>query len=127
MPTRRKDLNEATQQDLEQIPQMSSARAETIVHYRDQHGPFTSMEQLSEVPGIGATMAQQVSEFFSLRSSRSGQRATDDENNDEEDNGEDNQDNGADEIEGQETSTDENKSDDKPRRSSSRRQASTKE
>jgi len=76
MPARRKDLNEATRDDLAQIPQMSSARAETIIHYRDQHGGFNSIEQLSEVPGIGETMAQQVAEYFSVRGSRSTTRSS---------------------------------------------------
>ena len=75
MPARRKDLNEATRADLEQIPQMSSARAETIVHYRDQHGPFNSTEELAQVPGIGETMAEQVGEYFSIRGARSSPRA----------------------------------------------------
>lgn len=72
-----KDINEATQQDLEEVPQMSSARAETIIHYRDQHGPFESIEQLNEVPGIGQIMAQQMAEFFTVRGgSRSGSRSS---------------------------------------------------
>lgn len=70
-----KDINEATQQDLEQVPQMSSARAETIIHYRDQHGPFEDISQLSAIPGIGDIMAQQMAEFFTVGGSRSGSRS----------------------------------------------------
>jgi competence ComEA-like helix-hairpin-helix protein len=59
-----KDINAATRDDLAKVPQMSSARAETIIHYRDSHGPFTDMAELAEVPGIGQTMAAQMNEYF---------------------------------------------------------------
>ncbi|MFJ3000048.1 MULTISPECIES: ComEA family DNA-binding protein [Enterobacterales] len=31
-------------------------KAESIVRYREQHGPFTQIEQLQEVPGIGPAL-----------------------------------------------------------------------
>ncbi|MGB8664259.1 MAG: ComEA family DNA-binding protein [Serratia inhibens] len=31
-------------------------KAESIVRYREQNGPFTQIEQLQEVPGIGAAL-----------------------------------------------------------------------
>lgn len=31
-------------------------KAETIVRYREQNGPFTAIEQLQEVPGIGPAL-----------------------------------------------------------------------
>lgn len=34
-------------------------RAQAIVAYRDQHGPFTDIEQLLEVKGIGSSTLQQ--------------------------------------------------------------------
>lgn len=33
-------------------------KAEAIVNYREQNGPFTQIEQLSEVPGIGAALVE---------------------------------------------------------------------
>ncbi|PIJ52223.1 hypothetical protein BL250_04455 [Erwinia sp. OLTSP20] len=31
-------------------------KAEAIIRYREQYGPFTAVEQLSEVPGIGKAL-----------------------------------------------------------------------
>ncbi|WP_431223478.1 ComEA family DNA-binding protein [Serratia sp. L9] len=33
-------------------------KAEAIVRYREQNGPFTEIEQLQEVPGIGASLLE---------------------------------------------------------------------
>jgi competence protein ComEA len=35
---------------------VGDAKAEAIVAYRKAHGPFTSLEQLAEVKGIGAAL-----------------------------------------------------------------------
>lgn len=52
------DLNTATIADLDALPGIGPAKARTIVNWREQHGPFTSIDQLDEVPGIGpATIA----------------------------------------------------------------------
>ena len=47
------DLNTATAADLEELPGVGPATAAAIVAYRDDHGPFRSVEQLLEVRGIG--------------------------------------------------------------------------
>lgn len=47
------DLNAATAADLDRLPGVGPATATAIVRYREQHGPFTNVEQLGEVPGIG--------------------------------------------------------------------------
>lgn len=33
-------------------------KAQAIVSYRDQYGPFTEIEQLKEVPGIGSALVE---------------------------------------------------------------------
>ncbi len=33
-------------------------KAEAIVSYREQYGPYTAIEQLREVPGIGSTLVE---------------------------------------------------------------------
>ncbi|MFC3394800.1 ComEA family DNA-binding protein [Brenneria rubrifaciens] len=33
-------------------------KAEAIVNYREENGPFTQIEQLKEVPGIGAALVE---------------------------------------------------------------------
>lgn len=47
------DLNTATLADLDELPGIGPATAEAIIHYRDDHGPFSTVDQLLEVPGIG--------------------------------------------------------------------------
>ncbi|CAI0895074.1 competence protein ComEA helix-hairpin-helix repeat region [Serratia proteamaculans] len=48
------------QADAEQLASMLKGvglkKAESIVRYREQNGPFTQIEQLQEVPGIGPAL-----------------------------------------------------------------------
>jgi competence protein ComEA len=47
------DLNVASAVELEELPGIGPVLAGRIVAYRDQNGPFRSVDQLIEVPGIG--------------------------------------------------------------------------
>jgi competence protein ComEA len=47
------DLNAASAAELEELPGVGPVLADRIVAYRDESGPFRSVEQLIEVPGIG--------------------------------------------------------------------------
>ena len=47
------DLNTAAPEDLERLPGIGPAKAEAIAAYRAEHGPFQSVDQLTEVSGIG--------------------------------------------------------------------------
>src|SRR5207342_1254772 len=46
-------LNSATVADLDTLPGVGPVTAQKIVDYRQQHGPFTSVEALDAIPGIG--------------------------------------------------------------------------
>lgn len=46
-------INAATVAELEQLPGVGPKTAQAIVAYRDEHGPFTSVDHLEAVPGIG--------------------------------------------------------------------------
>src|SRR5690606_24242269 len=53
------DLNAATQADLEELPGVGPVTAGHILAWRDQHGRFSSVDELLEVSGIGErTLAQ---------------------------------------------------------------------
>ena len=47
------DVNSAGVEELDQLPGVGPATAAAIVAYRDQHGPFGSVDGLAEVRGIG--------------------------------------------------------------------------
>jgi competence protein ComEA len=47
------DLNRATASDLDGLPGIGPVLAERVVEWRTEHGPFRSVDQLREVPGIG--------------------------------------------------------------------------
>lgn len=46
-------LNTATSEQLEALPGIGEELAGRIVEYRTEHGGFSSVEELLEVPGIG--------------------------------------------------------------------------
>lgn len=52
------NINTATVQQLTQLQGIGARRAEAIVQYRDENGPFTDIEQLQEVSGIGPTLIE---------------------------------------------------------------------
>lgn len=47
------NINAATVHDLDTLPRIGLTMAERIVAFRDEHGPFGSLEALLDVPGIG--------------------------------------------------------------------------
>ncbi len=57
-------LNQATATDLERLPGVGPATAQSILTWRINNGPFLTVEQLMDVPGIGpakfAAMVDQV-------------------------------------------------------------------
>lgn len=49
-------VNQATEADLEALPGVGPVLAGRIVAHRDQHGPFSEVEDLLDVPGIGESI-----------------------------------------------------------------------
>ncbi|MCP4246799.1 MAG: ComEA family DNA-binding protein [bacterium] len=47
------DVNHGTAADLEALPGVGPVLAERIFEYREEHGPFATVEDLLDVPGIG--------------------------------------------------------------------------
>jgi competence protein ComEA len=54
VPTEPVDVNTAGLDELDALPGVGPAIAQAIIAYRTKHGPFPSVEDLAEVPGIGA-------------------------------------------------------------------------
>jgi competence protein ComEA len=47
------NLNTATAAELDALPGVGPAKAAAILQYREQHGPFTGVEDLARVRGFG--------------------------------------------------------------------------
>ena len=52
------DVNDASAAELERLPRVGPALAARIVAWREQHGPFESLESLRHVRGIGPATAR---------------------------------------------------------------------
>jgi competence protein ComEA len=47
------NINKATVEELAHLKGVGHQYAQRIVQYREEHGPFTSAEDMMKVPGIG--------------------------------------------------------------------------
>ncbi len=54
------DLNTATQDVLEELHGIGPVRALAIIEYRQQNGPFQTLDQLLEVKGIGPSTLERI-------------------------------------------------------------------
>lgn len=72
MATERKNVNDATRDDIAELPFMSEERAEMIVHYREVHGPYKSEKDLLKVTGINERLAERVAEYFDFNEDADG-------------------------------------------------------
>jgi len=57
------DLNTASAQSLEELPGVGPSTAAAIVRTRESRGPFLTVQELLEVPGIGETKLSQIELF----------------------------------------------------------------
>ena len=61
------DLNAASPEQLDALPGIGPALAARIVAYRDEHGPFTKIEHLNDVKGIGARTLEKLRPLLILQ------------------------------------------------------------
>lgn len=54
------DVNAADDVELAQLPGLGPAMARRVVDHRRDHGPFTAIESLLDVPGIGAATLERM-------------------------------------------------------------------
>lgn len=60
------DLNSAGPEALATLPGIGSVKAEAIVSFRSENGPFSSVEGLLAVPGIGPRLLDSVRELIAV-------------------------------------------------------------
>ncbi|TCS73468.1 competence protein ComEA [Sulfuritortus calidifontis] len=47
------DINTASQSELEAVKGLGPAKARAIIEYREKHGPYRSIDDLTKVKGLG--------------------------------------------------------------------------
>jgi competence protein ComEA len=60
------DINSATVEQLDSLPGIGTVKAQSIITYRETHGDFTSLDQLLNVPGIGASLLEQIKPYLKI-------------------------------------------------------------
>ena len=59
-PAEKVHLNTATAQDLERLPRIGPKMAQKILRWRTDHGPFRTVEDLADIPGIGKKTIDEI-------------------------------------------------------------------
>lgn len=54
------NINTADEQELQNLPGIGPAKAKTIIQYREEHGLFKSVEDLTNVSGIGEKSLEKI-------------------------------------------------------------------
>lgn len=60
------DINKATAQELSTLPGIGDVIAQRIVDYRESFGPFTSIDNLLDVAGIGEHRLTNISDYITV-------------------------------------------------------------
>ncbi|SDD18454.1 competence protein ComEA [Terribacillus halophilus] len=60
------NINQADAEELTELNGVGEAKAQAIIAFREENGPFTSIDQLTEVPGIGEKSLENMKDQISL-------------------------------------------------------------
>lgn len=60
------NVNTATAAELEELPGIGPVLAEAIVAFREENGPFTSVDQLEDVSGIGPVTLEEIRDLVTV-------------------------------------------------------------
>ncbi len=63
----RLNINTATMDELTTLPNIGPSRAAAIVDYREREGPFTSVDELMNVGGIGEKITDSIRDLVKVR------------------------------------------------------------
>jgi comEA protein len=68
------DINTASAKELESVPGMTKSMAKNIVKYRDQNGPFASVDDLAKVKGINEKKLNELRSHLTVGAAGSQQQ-----------------------------------------------------
>jgi competence protein ComEA len=60
------NVNSATAAELETLPGIGEVTAQAIIDYRTENGPFTSVDELLDVTGIGDVTLENIRELVTV-------------------------------------------------------------
>lgn len=60
------NINTADAKELETLPNIGPARAQKIIEYRESHGPFTSIEEITKVSTIGPKIFESIKDLITF-------------------------------------------------------------
>ena len=63
------NINIASDQQLETLPGIGTVRAQAIIAHREQHGPFHAIEEITDVPGIGPGLYDNMQHLITVGNS----------------------------------------------------------
>lgn len=61
------NINQAAQSELENLPGIGPAKAEAIIQYRTENGPFQAAEDLKKISGIGEKTFEKLKDSISVQ------------------------------------------------------------
>lgn len=70
------DINTADARTLETLPGIGEVLAESIMAYREEHGPFASVDELDHVYGIGEGKLEPIRRFLTVEPSQAPKSCT---------------------------------------------------
>ena len=66
--SRKVNINSAGSKELQSLPGIGPAYAKRIIQYRENHGPFKNIQELTRVKGIGAGRLKKLKPYISIES-----------------------------------------------------------
>lgn len=59
------NINTAGQEELQTVPGIGEVKAKAILAYREEHGEFSSVEEIQQVPGIKGKTYEKIKNYIS--------------------------------------------------------------